>query len=78
MGHGKCLYTYLYNSTYNASLICAFNMITHHVSLPRSDVWEGEFMILLFAFWGHKKAFVLLPHYASGLVSSPLKFYQFH
>ena len=32
VGHGKCLYTYLYNSTYNASLICAFNMITHHVT----------------------------------------------
>ena len=30
-GHGKCLYTYLYNITYNASLICAFNMFTHHV-----------------------------------------------
>jgi len=32
--HGKCLYTYLYNITYNASLICAFNMITHHVTHP--------------------------------------------
>ena len=32
--HGKCLYTYLYNNTYNAALICAFNMITHHVTQP--------------------------------------------
>ena len=32
--HGKCLYTYLYNNTYNASLTYAFNMITHHVTHP--------------------------------------------
>ena len=32
--HYKCLYTYLYNITYNVSLICAFNMITHHVTYP--------------------------------------------
>ena len=24
--HGKCLYTYLYNIVYNATLVCAFNM----------------------------------------------------
>ena len=35
-GHGRCLYTYLYNITYNTSLICAFNMITHHVTQPTS------------------------------------------
>ena len=32
--HDRCLYTYLYNMTYNASLICAFNMNTHHVTHP--------------------------------------------
>ena len=30
----KCLYPYLYNITYNDSLICAFNMITYHVTHP--------------------------------------------
>ena len=38
-GHSKCLYTYLYNNTYNASLICAFNMVTHHVTHPMHGQW---------------------------------------
>ena len=37
--YGKCLYTYLYKITYNASFVCAFNMIACHVNLPYSP-WE--------------------------------------
>ena len=43
----KCLYTYLYNITYNASLIYAFNMFACHVTLPRSDVGGGVSVVLL-------------------------------
>ena len=37
-GCGKCLYTYLYNGTFNASLTCAFKMISFNVSKGMSGL----------------------------------------